>query len=54
LRQCTITTLSRAIARLNQRAREPLIINDADRFKSVGSGDHVFLWVPSSDQPLNQ
>jgi hypothetical protein len=54
LRQCTITTLSRTVTRFNQRTRESFVVNDAHRFQSIRSGDHVFLWVPSSNQPLNQ
>jgi hypothetical protein len=54
LRQRTIATLSRTVARFNQRACESFVVNNANRFQPIRSSDHVFLWVPSSDQPLNQ
>jgi hypothetical protein len=54
LHQCTITTLSRTVTRFNQRTRETFIVNDANRFQPIRSGDHVVLRGPSSDQPLNQ
>jgi hypothetical protein len=54
LRQCTITALSRTVARFNQRTRETFVVNNANRFQPIRSGDHEFLWVPSSNQPLNQ
>jgi hypothetical protein len=54
LRQRPIATLSRTVTRFNQRTRESFVVNDAHRFQSIRSGDHVFLWVPSSNQPLNQ
>jgi hypothetical protein len=54
LRQRPIAALSRAVTRFNQRTGESFVVNDANRFQPIRSGDHVFLRVPSSDQPLNQ
>jgi hypothetical protein len=54
LHQRPITTLSRTVTRFNQRTRETFIVNDAHRFQPIRSSDHVFFWIPSSNQPLNQ
>jgi hypothetical protein len=54
LRQRPIAALSRTVARFNQRTREPLIINDADRFKSVGGSRDVRFRIARGDQSLDE
>jgi hypothetical protein len=54
LHQCSIATLPRAVTRLDQRASEPFVVNDADRLKAIRCGDHVLFWISRGDESLDE